>query len=138
LPVGRFGHTRKLPEPASRAETRRHSQLAGRRPSRWRRCGALALGVLSAFVLVSAEPARVATLAEELADTDGVAEVYSVAGEGTDLVAVVRVRHHEELAEVVTGRIGPKPGIRSTRTLIAFRAFSRRDLEAIWDLGPLD
>lgn len=108
---------------------------------RWpepRRLGALALGVLSAFVLVSAEPARIATLAEELADTDGVAEVYSVAGEGTDLVAVVRVRRHEELAEVVTSRIGPKQGIRSTRTLIAFRAFSRRDLEAIWDLGPLD
>src|SRR4051794_36902300 len=49
--------------------------------------------VVHAFVLIDAEPARIATLAGELADVDGVAEVYSVAGEA-DLVAIVRVRHH--------------------------------------------
>lgn len=91
--------------------------------------------MLHAFVLINAEPPRIADLAEELAGTEGVAECYSVAGESSDLVAVVRVRHHEELAEVVTRRIAGLEGIRSTRTLVAFKAHSRHDLEAIWDLG---
>jgi DNA-binding Lrp family transcriptional regulator len=91
--------------------------------------------VLHAFVLIDAEPARIAELAQELADTEGVAEVYSVAGESADLVAVVRVRHHEQLAEVVTRLIASRPGIISTSTLVAFRAYSRHDLEAMWDVG---
>jgi len=90
--------------------------------------------VLSAFVLIDAEPGRVATLASELADLPGVAEVYSVTGKA-DLVAVVRVKAHDELAEVVTGRISSLPGIRSTETMLAFQAFSRHDLEAMWALG---
>ncbi|HZU74751.1 MAG TPA: Lrp/AsnC ligand binding domain-containing protein [Acidimicrobiales bacterium] len=91
--------------------------------------------MLHAFVLIEAEPARIAALAEELAGTEGVAEVYSVAGESADIVAVVRVRHHEGLAEVVTKRIATSGGIRATRTMIAFEAHSRHDLEAMWDLG---
>lgn len=90
--------------------------------------------MLHAFVLIDAEPARVADLAPELVDVEGVSEVYSVTGEA-DLVAVVRVRQHDDLAEVVTRRIAALDGILETRTLIAFRAYSRRDLEAIWDLG---
>ena len=90
--------------------------------------------MLSAFVLIDAEPARIADLAEELTDVDGVAEVYSVAGDA-DLIAIVRVRHQEELAEVVTRRIAALPGIESTRTWVAFKAYSRHDLEAMWDLG---
>lgn len=91
--------------------------------------------VIHAFVLIDAEPSRIASLAEELVKLHGVAEVYSVAGETADLVAVIRVRQHEELAEVVTGRMAALPGILATSTLIAFRAFSRHDLEATWDLG---
>lgn len=90
--------------------------------------------MVAAFVLIHAEPRRIATLAQELADVDGVAEVYSTAGDA-DIVAVVRVRHHEELAEVVTGRLARLEGIVDTRTLIAFRAFSRHDLETMWSLG---
>jgi DNA-binding Lrp family transcriptional regulator len=90
--------------------------------------------MVHSFVLIDAEPARVADLAVELADVEGVAEVYSVAGHA-DIVAVVRVRRHEELADVVTRRISALPGIIDTRTLIAFRAYSRHDLEAIFDLG---
>ncbi|HEX3426852.1 MAG TPA: Lrp/AsnC ligand binding domain-containing protein [Acidimicrobiales bacterium] len=90
--------------------------------------------VVHAFVLIDAEPARVADLASDLADVEGVAEVYSVAGEA-DLVAVIRVRQHEELAELVTRRISSLQGITDTRTLIAFQAFSRHDLEAMWDIG---
>jgi len=90
--------------------------------------------VLAAFVLIDAEPARVAALAGELADVDGVAEVYSVAGE-CDIVAIVRVRAHDDLADVVTGRIGALPGIVATRTMVAFKAYSARDLDALWDVG---
>lgn len=90
--------------------------------------------MLVAFVLIDAEPARVAALATELADVEGVAEVYSVAGE-CDLIAIVRVRHHDDLAEVVTGRIGALNGIVETRTMVAFKAYSARDLDAMWDVG---
>jgi DNA-binding Lrp family transcriptional regulator len=90
--------------------------------------------VLTAFVLISAEPARIAPLATELADVDGVAEVYSVTGD-PDLVAIVRVRQHDELASVVTENIATKRGVLGTQTLIAFQAFSRHDLEGMWSLG---
>ncbi len=90
--------------------------------------------MLSAFVLIDAEPGRVAALASELAEIRGVAEVYSVTGKA-DLVAIVRVRQHDDLAEVVTRQIGGLAGIRSTETMLAFQAFSRHDLEAMWSVG---
>jgi DNA-binding Lrp family transcriptional regulator len=66
----------------------------------------------------------------------GVAEAYSVAGHA-DIVAVVRVRQMEELAEVVTGRLHSLAGVADTRTLVAFRSYSRKDLETIWELGAV-
>jgi DNA-binding Lrp family transcriptional regulator len=90
--------------------------------------------VITSFVLIDAEPAAVAELAQTLAELPDVAEVYSVAGE-VDLVAVVRVRRYEDLEPVVTGHIGRLPGITRTRTMLAFRSYSRRDLAALWDLG---
>jgi DNA-binding Lrp family transcriptional regulator len=92
--------------------------------------------VLHAFVLIDAQPARIAPLAEELAELDGVTEVFSVAGGVADLVAIVRVRHHDDLVDVVTRGIAGLEGIESTTTLVAFQAYSRHDLEAIWDIGP--
>ena len=90
--------------------------------------------MFSAFVFIQAEPARVADLASELADIDGVAEVYSITGD-EDLVAIVRVRRHDDLADVVTRHIACCDGIVATRTVVAFRAYSRHDLEAMYDLG---
>ncbi|HWJ61587.1 MAG TPA: Lrp/AsnC ligand binding domain-containing protein [Acidimicrobiales bacterium] len=90
--------------------------------------------MVHAFLLIKAEPARVAALADELADVDGIAEVYSVAGE-VDLIAIVRVTRHDDLADVVTRRVAALPGIVETRTMVAFQAFSKRDLDALWDLG---
>ena len=90
--------------------------------------------MVTAFVLIRAELRRTATLATELADVPGVAEVYSTAGDA-DIVAVVRVAEQEDLADVVAGRLAEHEGILETRTLIAFRAYSRRDLESMWDLG---
>lgn len=91
--------------------------------------------MLTAFVLIDAAPPRIAALAEELAAIDGVTEVFSVAGEVADIIAIVRVRHHDDLAAVVTGPIAALDGIGSTSTLVAFQAYSRHDLEAMWDLG---
>jgi DNA-binding Lrp family transcriptional regulator len=90
--------------------------------------------VLHAFVLVHARPDRVAGLAEELAELDGVAEVYSVTGPA-DLVAVIRVQEQEQLADVVTRHIACLEGITATETMVAFQAFSRHDLDAMWSVG---
>jgi DNA-binding Lrp family transcriptional regulator len=90
--------------------------------------------MFSAFVFIQVEPTRVADLAGELADVPGVAEVYSITGD-EDLVAIVRVRELEELAEIVTREIANFDGIMSTRTVVALRAYSRHDLEAMFDLG---
>lgn len=90
--------------------------------------------MVSAFVLIRADSARLAELASELTEIEGVAEVYSVAGD-VDLVVIVRVHHHDDLAEVVTRRIASAAGIVATRTMIAFKAYSRHDLESMWSLG---
>lgn len=90
--------------------------------------------MVTAFVLMDAEPARVAELAEEVAAIEGVAEAYSVAGHA-DIVAIIRVRQIEELAQVVTGRLAGLPGVLDTRTLVAFQSYSRKDLDEMWELG---
>jgi len=90
--------------------------------------------MVTAIVLINAEQGRASEVAQALIELPGISEAYSVAGPH-DLVAIARVRHHEELADLVAGRIQKIPGIESTNTLIAFRAFSQRDLEAMWDIG---
>lgn len=90
--------------------------------------------MITAFVMLDVEPGRVKSLADELLAVNGVTEVYSVAGP-FDLIAIVRVREHDELSELVTERIASKPGIVGTETMVAFRAFSKRDLDAVWDIG---
>ena len=87
--------------------------------------------MINAFVFVeTVSPADVVTLGTALAGIDGVYECYSVTGE-YDLIAVFRVPTHEDIAVVVTERIAAVPGIKSTTTTIAFRAYSREDLSAI-------
>ena len=86
--------------------------------------------MISAVVLIEAEPGRVGELAEQLVEVDHVSEVYSVTGD-YDLVVMVRVREHDELAAVVTGSIAQLPGIRRTHSMVAFRAY--RDPDAAWD-----
>jgi DNA-binding Lrp family transcriptional regulator len=90
--------------------------------------------VTHAIVLIEAEREAMATLGGELADVDGVAEAYSVTGDW-DFVAILRVRNPEEVAEVVTGRLGGLRGIRRTHTMVAFEVFSRHDLEALFSIG---
>jgi len=90
--------------------------------------------MVNAFVLLRVEPARIAGLATELTEIDGVSEVYSVAGD-VDLVCIIRVRRHEQLAEVVTENMARLEGIRETRTMIAYQAFSQHDLDAMFSIG---
>ncbi len=86
--------------------------------------------MVTAIVLLTAEPNRVAPLGQALADVAGVEIAYSVAGD-EDLVAIVRAADHDTLADLVTARIAPLDGIIRTRTLIAFRAYSSADLRNI-------
>jgi DNA-binding Lrp family transcriptional regulator len=90
--------------------------------------------VITAIVLVRAEVDRIPEVAAAIANIDGVSEVYSVTG-GVDLIVMVRVRQHEDLADVIADRINKVTGIRDTQTHIAFRAYSQHDLEAAFALG---
>ncbi len=90
--------------------------------------------MITAIVFVQAEVARIPEVAEEIASLPGVSEVYSVTG-SIDLIAMVRVRDHEEVAAVVADQLNKVPGILGTETHIAFRAYSSHDLEATFSLG---
>ena len=90
--------------------------------------------MITAVVLVNAEKGALPTLGERLAGVPGVSEVYSVTGE-VDFIAMVRAREHEELAEIVTARIASLPGVARTHTHVAFKMYSRHDLEAMFAIG---
>ena len=86
--------------------------------------------VVTAIVMVSVETDQIPEVAATLADLDGVSEVYSVAGKDADLIAIVRVREFDQIAEVIAGRLNKVPGVIHTDTHVAFRAYSRHDLDA--------
>lgn len=88
----------------------------------------------TAIVLINTTQGRTPEVAQALLALPGITEAYSVAG-AYDLVAIARVRRHEDLADLVAKRVQAIPGIESTNTLIAFQAYSQRDLEAMWDIG---
>ena len=90
--------------------------------------------MLTAIVLIDAQPAHIPEVAAEIAEIKGVSEVYSVTGKA-DLVAMVRVAEHEQLADVIADRIGKVDGVLRTETYIAFRAYSSVDLEQAFALG---
>jgi DNA-binding Lrp family transcriptional regulator len=90
--------------------------------------------VITAIVMVAAATDQIPEVAQAIADLDGVSEVYSVAGH-VDLIAVVRVRDFDQIADVIAGNIDKVDGVLDTETHIAFRAYSRHDLEAAFALG---
>ncbi len=89
--------------------------------------------MLSAFVLINADPGRIDDLGRELAEIGAVREAHSVAGSDVDLVVVLDLRDHEMLADVVTKEIAKLDGIRETRTLIGFRQYSSEDDAAAFE-----
>ena len=90
--------------------------------------------MITAIVLIKTSVDRIPEIAESIAAIDGVSEVYSVTGQH-DLVAMVRVRVHEDLAEVIPAQVNKVPGVESTETHIAFRTYSRHDLDAAFAIG---
>jgi DNA-binding Lrp family transcriptional regulator len=90
--------------------------------------------VITAIVEVSVESDKIPEVAQAIADLEGVSEVYSVAGD-VDLIAVVRVREFDHVAEVIAGRLSKVAGVLHTDTHIAFRAYSRHDLEETFSIG---
>ncbi len=90
--------------------------------------------MVTAIVLLNVQRDKINEVAEGLAETPGISEVYSISGR-YDLVAILRVRSNDEVADVVTKQLLKVESIQHTETLIAFRTYSRHDLEAAFSLG---
>jgi DNA-binding Lrp family transcriptional regulator len=90
--------------------------------------------MITAIVFVKADVARIPEVATAIAALDGVSEVYSVTGQ-IDLISLVRVTDHEDVARVVADSINKVPGVMETETHIAFRTYSKHDLESAFSLG---
>jgi DNA-binding Lrp family transcriptional regulator len=90
--------------------------------------------MITTVVLATCDIHQIPETAQAIADIDEVSEVYSVAGD-FDLVIMVRVREHDDLARVVSEHIARVPGIQRTQTLVAFKVFSRHDVESMFSLG---
>ncbi|MDG6102426.1 Lrp/AsnC family transcriptional regulator [Dactylosporangium aurantiacum] len=93
--------------------------------------------MITAIVLIDCATDSIPEVAESIANLPGVSEVYSVAG-NVDLIAMVRVRQYEEIAEVIAAGISKVPGVVDTDTHIAFRAYSQHDLEEAFAIGLPD
>ena len=90
--------------------------------------------MITAIVFVNAEVAKIPEVAAAIAGLEGVSEVYSVTGQ-VDLIVMIRVRHHDDIASVVADQLNKVPGVTETETHIAFRSYSRHDLDAAFSLG---
>jgi DNA-binding Lrp family transcriptional regulator len=90
--------------------------------------------MVTSIILVRVERSKINETAEQLAAMSGVSEVYSVSG-NFDLVAIVRVSTNEELSELVTQKMLKIDAILKTETMLAFKAYSRHDLDAMFSIG---
>jgi DNA-binding Lrp family transcriptional regulator len=90
--------------------------------------------MVSAVVLLNVAPGQVNEVGARLAELDGISEVFSVGGR-FDLVAIIRVKNNDDMAQLVTERMHSVPGITNSETLIAFRVFSEHDLAAMFSIG---
>ena len=90
--------------------------------------------MVTAIVMIKAETSRIPELANQITEMSGVQEVFSVAGR-VDLIAIVKVARNEDLADVISDNMRHLEGIVETETMIAFRAYSKKELEAGFELG---
>lgn len=90
--------------------------------------------MVTSIILITAERSKINEVAEQLAEMDGISEVYSVSGT-YDLVAIARVVSNDDLANLVTKKMVAIDSILSSETMLAFKAFSRHNLEAMFDIG---
>lgn len=87
--------------------------------------------MITSIVMIKCEVGRVKSVSEALVDIEDVAEVYSVTGEW-DIFAVIRVKKFDSLTTVVSEGIASTPGITKTVTTLAFRCYSKHDMEKVW------
>ncbi len=87
--------------------------------------------MITAIVLINCEVGKVHPVSEALMELEGVAEVYSISGE-YDILAIIRVTEYDSLAGVVSENIGRIQGITRTNTHMAFRCYSKHDMEKMW------
>ena len=75
---------------------------------------------------------------------DGLVEIQNQARDGRagsefgdvqDLIAIVKVREHEQLADVIANRLSRIDGVVGTDTHIAFRSYSKADTDAAFAIG---
>lgn len=90
--------------------------------------------MVTSIILMNVERSQINKVADQLADIPGISEVYSVSG-NYDLIAIVRVRNNDELADLVTNRMHHINSILKTETMLAFRTVSRHDLESMFSIG---
>lgn len=90
--------------------------------------------MVTSIILLKIERAKINEVAEQLADMEGISEVYSVSG-NYDLVAIVRVPANDDLANLVTNKLHSIDSILKSETMLAFKAYSRHDLESMFTLG---
>lgn len=90
--------------------------------------------MVTTVVLAVCDIHEIPETAQAVADIPEVSEVYSVAGD-YDLVIMVRVRNHDDLARVVSEQIAKIEGVERTQTLVAFKVYSRHDVEALFSVG---
>lgn len=89
--------------------------------------------MVTSIILINVKRNKVNEVAEHLASMTGISEVYSVTG-NYDLVAVARVKTNDELSELVTGKLAKVDGVKKTDTMLAFKAYSKHDLDAMFSM----
>jgi DNA-binding Lrp family transcriptional regulator len=90
--------------------------------------------MVTAIILLKVARERINDTAQQLSGIEGMSEVFSVSGR-YDLIAIARVKDNDELAELVTGRMRKIEGIIESETMLAFRTYSRHDLEGMFSVG---
>jgi len=89
--------------------------------------------MVTSIILLNVNRDKVNEVAEQLADIPGISEVYSVTG-NYDLVLMARVKTNDELAELVTNKLVKVDGVEKTDTMLAFKAYSKHDLDAMFSM----
>ncbi|MEW5801447.1 MAG: Lrp/AsnC ligand binding domain-containing protein [bacterium] len=87
--------------------------------------------MITSVVMITCEVGKVHQIAEDLVNLDGIAEVYSISGE-YDIMAIIRVKEYDSLAKLVSQDIAGLDGITMTNTHMAFRCYSKHDMERMW------
>ena len=90
--------------------------------------------MVTSIILLNVERTQINEVAAQLVELDEISEVYSVSGK-YDLIAIVRVRSNDDLSRLVTERLRGVESIVATETMLAFKAYSKHDLESMFSLG---